>query len=135
VLLVDTNVLLAAVDVSTPEHRRCAALLDDRTDLIIVTTVATETAWMIESRLGPRAEFVFVSSIAAGELTVVELTQADWLRSAQLIEIYADLGLGLVDASVVAVAERLNLTEIATMNRRDFAVVRPAHSNAFELLP
>ncbi len=54
---------------------------------------------------------------------------------AQLIEIYADLGLGLVDASIVAVAERLNLTEIATMNRRDFAVVRPAHCNAFELLP
>jgi uncharacterized protein len=76
-----------------------------------------------------------VSSIAAGELAVIELTQTDWLRSAQLIEIYADLGLGLVDASIVAVAERLKLTEIATMNHRDFAVVRPVHCDAFELLP
>jgi uncharacterized protein len=135
VLLVDTNVLLAAADVSTPEHRRCAELLDVRTDLVIVTTVATESAWMIESRLGPRAEVVFVSSIASGELTVIELTKADWLRSAQLIETYADLGLGLVDASIIAVAERLKLTEIATMNYRDFAVVRPVHCDAFELLP
>jgi predicted nucleic acid-binding protein len=68
VLLVDTNVLLAAADVSTPEHRRCAELLDVRTDSVIVTTVATESAWMIESRLGPRAEVVFLSSIASGEL-------------------------------------------------------------------
>jgi len=90
---------------------------------------------MIESRLGPRAEAAFVASIATGELDVVELTSADWARSAALIAIYADLRLGLVDASVVAVAERLGLTTIATMNHRDFAVVRPTHCPAFELLP
>jgi uncharacterized protein len=66
---------------------------------------------------------------------VIELTKADWLRSAQLIETYADLGLGFVDASIIAVAERLKLTEIATMNCRDFAVVRPVHCDAFELFP
>jgi uncharacterized protein len=135
VLLVDTNVLLAGADTSTPEHYRCAALLDTRTDLFVVSTVAVECAWMIESRLGARAEAVFVASIAAGEIGLVDLTLADWARSAQLIETYADLGLGLVDASIVAVAERLNLATIATMNQRDFTVVRPAHCDAFELLP
>lgn len=54
-LLVDTNVLLAAADTSTAEHQRCAALLDERTDLAITTPVAAECSWMIESRLGPRA--------------------------------------------------------------------------------
>ena len=48
---------------------------------------------------------------------------------------YADLGLGLVDASVVAIAERLGATTIATLNHRDFMVVRPRHIVAFELLP
>lgn len=90
---------------------------------------------MIESRLGPRAEVAFVSSIATGELALVELTPVDWARSAQLIDGYTDLGLGLVDASVIAVAERLHLTTIATMNHRDFAVVRPAHCRTFELVP
>lgn len=43
--------------------------------------------------------------------------------------------LGTVDASVVAVAERLGITTIATLIHRGFAVVRPAHTTAFELLP
>lgn len=51
------------------------------------------------------------------------------------VETYADLGLGFVDASVVAVCERLDVARVATLNRRDFAVVRPAHCEAFELVP
>lgn len=90
---------------------------------------------MIESRLGPPAEAAFVTSIATGELTVIELTPADWARCAELIDAYTDLGLGLVDASVIAIAERLGVTTIATMNHRDFAVVRPTHCAAFELIP
>lgn len=90
---------------------------------------------MIESRLGPTAEAAFVGSIAAGELAVIDLTPADWARCAELIAAYADLGLGLVDASVIATAERLGVTTIATLNRRDFAVVRPAHCDALDLIP
>ena len=134
-LLVDTNVLLAAADTSTAEHQRCAALLDERTDLAITTPVAAECSWMIESRLGPQAEAAFVTSIATGELAVIELTAADWARCAALIDVFADLRVGLVDASIIAVAERLEVTTIATMNHRDFAVVRPAHCPAFELIP
>jgi uncharacterized protein len=135
VLLVDTNVLLAAADSSTREHERCAQLLDQRTDLLITSAVAAETAWMIESRLGAFAESMFVASIAKQEIVVVDLTLADWSRASTLIAEYHDLGLGLVDASVVAVAERLGLTAIATMNYRDFSVVRPNHVAAFELIP
>jgi predicted nucleic acid-binding protein len=135
VLLADTNVLLAAADTSASEHARCVALVQERSDLAVTVPVAAETAWMIESRLGPRAEAAFVSAIAQAELALVELTTADWHPCAELITTYHDLGLGLVDASVVAVAERLGLTEIATLNYRDFAVVRPAHAPAFTLLP
>ncbi|MCI0635397.1 MAG: PIN domain-containing protein, partial [Actinobacteria bacterium] len=76
----------------------------------------------------------FVGSIAAGELAVIDLTAEDWTRCAELIATYHDLGLGLVDASVVAVAERLGVTTIATFIVRDFRVVRPAHCDAFELI-
>jgi uncharacterized protein len=48
---------------------------------------------------------------------------------------YADLRLGGTDASLVALAERLGVTRIATLNRRDFSVVRPRHIDSFELLP
>lgn len=49
--------------------------------------------------------------------------------------VYRDLPLGTVDASIVAAAERLRVSEIATVDRRRFSVVRPNHSVAFTLLP
>lgn len=60
---------------------------------------------------------------------------SDWLRIAELVVAYDDLPLGTVDASVVAAAERLDITTIATLDRRHFSVVRPAHVDGFEILP
>ncbi len=90
---------------------------------------------MIESRLGPAAESAFVAAIAAGQITVIDLTTVLYQRCAQLIDTYHDLGLGLVDSSLIAAAEQHDQSRIATLNRRDFTVVRPAHVEAFELLP
>lgn len=73
--------------------------------------------------------------MAAGELQVETITPADARRIAELLEIYADLGLGGTDASLIVVAERLEATTIATLDRRHFGVVRPAHTDAFELIP
>jgi uncharacterized protein len=60
---------------------------------------------------------------------------ADWLRIAELVGRYRDLPLGTVDASVVAVGERLGITEVATVDRRRFSAVRPRHARGFTLLP
>ena len=76
---------------------------------------------------------MFVESLAAGEITVENLTQADVARCAQLLGVYDFLG--LVDASLVAVAERLKLKSLVTTDRRDFRRVRPKHVSAFDLLP
>jgi predicted nucleic acid-binding protein len=59
----------------------------------------------------------------------------DWLRVAELVGRYRDMPLGTVDASVVAAAERLGISKLATRDRRHFSVVRPRHAQAFELLP
>jgi predicted nucleic acid-binding protein len=56
-------------------------------------------------------------------------------RMARLVRQYADLGLGASDASTVALAERLGLVEVATLDRRHFTVIRPEHCSAFSLLP
>jgi hypothetical protein len=54
---------------------------------------------------------------------------------AGLVRKYADFPLGAADASVIAVAERLKATRIATLDHRHFRTVRPAHCPAFDLLP
>ncbi|MEZ5191830.1 MAG: PIN domain-containing protein [Nocardioides sp.] len=67
--------------------------------------------------------------------TVEPVAPSDWIRVAELVARYRDLPLGTVDASVVAAAERLGLSEVATVDRRHFTVIRPNHIDAFTLLP
>ena len=66
---------------------------------------------------------------------IVDLVPDDYDRCLELIETYDYLGLGFVDSSIIAVAERLGQSTLATLNRRDFSVVRPAHRDAFDLVP
>ena len=138
-LLIDTGVFLAAADSDEPTHTDCAPLLQlHRRSLTTTAPVVAEAAWLIESRLGPKAESRFLTLAASGRLNIVDLTQADYQRCVELIDQYADLGLGLVDASLVVIAERHKITTIATiatLNTRDFRVVRPNHTDAFTIVP
>jgi uncharacterized protein len=133
-LLLDTGVLYALADADDAWHHRVRDFLTrERQMLLTPSTVVPEAAYLIRSRLGPRVEKEFVESLAAGEITVENLSQADLVRCAQLLGDYSFLG--LVDASLMAVAERLKLKALVTTDRRDFRRVRPKHLAAFELLP
>ncbi len=136
-IVLDTGVLFAAADRRDADHEACSALLDARpsTELVLPALVAAEASWLIGDRLGAETEAAFVASVAAGDFVVEDLSATDWRRAAELVARYADLGLGLIDATVVTIAERLAVTEIATLNERDFRVVRPRHVEAFTLLP
>lgn len=136
-IVVDTGVLFAAADRRDGDHVVCAALLDARpsAELVVPAVVVAESSWLIGNRLGASVEAAFVASVAAGDFTVADLTDDDWSGVAELTQRYTDLDLGLIDASVIAVAERLNVVKVATHNDRDFNVVRPRHVAALELIP
>jgi uncharacterized protein len=136
VLLVDTNVWLAAADRRSRHHEACADVLSEHVgELAAVTPVIAETGWLLLDRAGPAAQAAFVAMIAAGDLEPVELTASDWGRIHRLVTTYADLSLDLIDAATIAVAERLGLTTIATLDHRDFRTVRPVRVDAFNLIP
>jgi uncharacterized protein len=69
----------------------------------------------------------FCAAIAADELRVIEATPHDYRRMAELLTTYASLRLQVVDACIVALAERLDLREVAALDRRDLLVVAPRH--------
>jgi len=87
--------------------------------------VITEVVYLLATRLGDDAEVRFLGDLASGNLIPEPVAASDWLRIAELVARYSDLPLGTVDASVVAIAERLAITEVATLDRRHFTVVRP----------
>lgn len=97
--------------------------------------VVAEAGYLIDRQLGSAAESPFYRSIANGDLVVEVLSTADYLRVAALIDQYADFPLGGPDASLIAIAERLKLTTVATLDTRHFHAVRPQHCDAFEILP
>ncbi len=94
-----------------------------------------EAGWLIRRQLDITTEAALYEALAAGDIDVVEFSPADWARIAGLLGTYTDIGLDAADASVIAVAERLNQTTIATLDERDFRIVRPAHTDGFDLLP
>jgi predicted nucleic acid-binding protein len=94
-----------------------------------------KVGYLLNRRSGPRLEALFLREFAEGDFQPVELTVADFARMADLVTQYSDLPLGTTDASVIAIAERLGITEVATPDKRHFTVVRPAHVGAFTLLP
>jgi predicted nucleic acid-binding protein len=135
-LLVDTNVWLAAADRSSRDHVACVEVLRQRAgELASTVPVIAETAWLLLDRGGAQAQLRFLATVASNQVTVVDLATPDWQRIVELVEVYADLRLDVVDASTMAAAERLSLTTIATLDQRDFRTVRPMHVDAFRLVP
>lgn len=135
----DTGPIFAAADRRDADHHACVELftglrLTGRR-LLLPQTVMAEVGYMLEAKVGTFAEVAFLDSVASGSFELVDLTQSDVARVAELVARYDDLPLGTTDASVIALAERLAVEEIATLDHRHFRVVRPSHVEAFTLLP
>jgi len=136
VLIVDAGPLYAAAATRDKNHTKSVALLTSAPrPLLVPQLVVTEVCYLLADRLGPQAELAFSRSLAAGELLAEPVLDSDWDRITQLTERYLDLPLGVVDASVVVLAERRAADTIATLDHRHFAVVRPAHVGSFTLVP
>ncbi|MBM9504547.1 type II toxin-antitoxin system VapC family toxin [Actinacidiphila acididurans] len=135
-LIVDTGPLVALLNRKDSDHERCSALLESHNgELLITPYVLTETCYLVQKRLGGAVETNLVEAVAAGEFTLVPAEGRDLARIGQLMRRYQGFPLGITDASVIALAERLKLTEVATLDHRHFRAVVPEHVPALTLLP
>lgn len=135
-LICDTGPLLAALDAADPDHEACAHLLTSATeDLVVPMLVLAELDYWCHERLTSDAWLTFLDDVLAGVYRPEAPTPTDLTRCRVLQEQYVDLSIGIVDASVMALTERLGENKVASLNHRHFATVRPAHTNALLLLP
>lgn len=136
VILTDTGPLYALADQDDEWHDRVRTFLETRRQqLLVPVTVLPEACYLIGAYLGTAAEVSFVRSVLGGEVKVEPLSQADLARTVEVMDRYQDARLGFVDASIVAIAERLKIREILTTDRRHFSLVRPRHCAEFTLRP
>lgn len=134
-LVLDTGPIVAALDADDADHLRCRNILESGEDMVVLSTVLVEVEYLLR-RVDQVAAFAgFVDDIAAGVYRLEVLAMQDLQRAAELTVRYRDLSLGLVDASVVALCERLGERRVATLDRRHFGVIRPRHCQRLEILP
>jgi len=135
-ILLDTSALYAIADRDDKWHKPMVAALERRHgDRIVPVSVLIEACYLIGTHLGPAAERHLIRATIRGEFLLEGLSLRDLERADAVLEKYADANIGFVDASIVAIAERLKVGRIVTTDRRHFRLFRPKHCRAFELLP
>lgn len=135
-VVADTGPLYALVDADDAWHERVVEWWRaNREPIVVPVCVLPEVCYLLHTRISPQAEAAFVRAVAKEEFVVEPLEPEDVTRAAVLVAKYADLGLGFVDATVIATAERLDAAEVLTSDRRHFSAVRPRHVGALRLSP
>lgn len=134
--LLDTGFLYALLNRKEQSHERVTATSRTiRGPIYLPTPVTTEVAYLVARDLGSEALATFVESLATSSFVLTEPVGNDYRRAAEIIRQYADARIDYVDAVLVAIAERLNITEVLTLDQRDFRLFRPKHCAAFAILP
>ena len=126
-IVVDTGALIALSDADDRYHHDMVALFDEAGgDWVLPWSILPEVDYLLLQHVGTRAAAAFVRDLADGAYLVEWGEDRDFLRASELCERYATLKLGLVDATVIAVAERLRAPAIATVDLRDFGAIKIA---------
>jgi hypothetical protein len=135
-IVADSGGIYGLYDRHDSAHAGLRAVVErERDRLIIPCAILGEIDYLLRARLGASALRRFLSDVDQGAFFVEMLTPEDLRRCSALLIQYADLDLGLCDASVIAVAERLGIQRILTVDERDFRAIRSARGKSFRLLP
>ena len=140
-MLIDTGFLYATLDPSDKHHARVVGFLRTLTDeeeLILPTPTLVEITYFIATRLGHPEMRGFVRSLfrhQTPQLQLEPIQQSDIPRIHEILEQYADAEVDFVDAFLVTLAERLNISTILTVDQRDFRMIRPRHCDYFDIRP
>ena len=131
-LICDTGALIDYLVESAPDHRLFRTAIDQARTRYIPALVLAEVDYFLRDER--EAMRVFMQDLARGAFTYAPPTVGQLSRAMEVDRRFADLGLGLVDGSVVALAESLSIRRLATRDVRHFAAVRLRDGSAFDLV-
>ncbi|MBI4679224.1 MAG: PIN domain-containing protein [Elusimicrobia bacterium] len=133
-VLADTGFLFALLDKDDPHHQESADFLKAEKEAIMVPfVVLPEVCYLAQKYLGSHVEAAFLEGLLKGEMALEWPSLADLRRGADILRSRPEFG--VVDAMVMALAERLRIVRVATFDRRHFGSFQPSHGRPFELRP
>lgn len=132
-VLVDTGPLVAIIDRSDKNHKKCRdALISIHEPLCTVWPVITEAVYLLD--FSAKAQNAILELIER-EVTIVQIDIHGLTRVRELMTKYADLPMDLADAALVVAAEQTRSNKVLTLDARDFNIYRPKGFQRFEILP
>lgn len=135
-ILLDASVVLAAADRADLNHEAAMAWFARADEPLLLGALSlVDLDTLLQRELGPEASLAVLRTITSGAIRLIPPNEDDLARAAELLESAAEHRPRLVDAVLVAAAERLGVRRIATFDRRPLAVLRPRHFRAFDLEP
>ncbi len=135
-LVLDTSGLLAALDGAQRLHGPAGRVLADYEGALLLSPfVLAELDYLLSTRIGWNAEVALLAEVGRGTYRLEPFAGDDVAEAVGVIERYADLGLGLADASIVVLAERYDTLDVLTLDERHFRVLRGPNDRPFRLLP
>lgn len=133
-MLLDTGPLVAFLDRSERNHQRCLDFMRNFKGRLYTTeAVLTEVIYLLGPSFAnqkPALDFIIL-----GGAELVPLSPALLKRSATLMAKYADSQMDFADATLVALAEERGVTDIVTLDRKDFSVYRSGSRKGFTIYP
>ena len=134
--ILDTGFLYARLNDQDINHPAVSSVALRASDLLFLPVPAkTEITFLLNRDLGTRAVAEFIQALPRSNFVLEVPTPEDYARSAEILRKYDDNNIDFVDACIVAMAERLNITKILTVDKRHFSAFRPRHCETFELVP
>lgn len=135
-ILIDSSFLYALLDNRNSKYRVATALLSTTpARYLIPYVVLTETAFLFSRSGGVPAVLRFFDGLLAIQAEFEPILKADLHRARDIMALYWDSKLDFVDCCIMAISERLNITQVCTFDRRDFGMFRPQHCVALDILP
>lgn len=135
IAIADTSFIVAIENKLDQHHQRCRRVFEQEKLIYLPQSVLNEVCYLLTKAGGNQAAASFLHRLPKINMLLTSLQAGDLARTADILVKYADSRVDFVDASIVAIAERLNVTRILTLDQRDFNILRPTHVDRFELLP
>ncbi len=133
-LICDTGGLLAWIDGDHPHHHKVRSLLS-ATEAMTSPLILAEFDYLLRARFSPEQARTVLDAFFASGVEVVNLAQTALIKALQVDRLYADLNIGLADASLVILAEDYATTKLLTLDERHFRAITPLQGGSFVLFP
>lgn len=134
-IIADTSGLIAFFSESGPQHDAVAEWVEKNDPVMVVSPyVIAEVDYLVATRSGVEAELAVLAELSGGAYELAAMDAEDLAEATRVVRRYADLGIGLADASLAVLAKRYRTRTILTLDRKHFSVMRPLDGGVFTIV-